>query len=60
MAEFGCLIRIYKKLETRDRKQEGEAPGAPILACIVGVFSFIIRCGLAAHVGYKKGNHLIS
>jgi len=45
---------FYKKLETRYRKQEGEAPGAPILARIVGVFSFIVRCGLAAHVGYMK------
>jgi hypothetical protein len=43
---------FYKKLETRYKKQEGEAPAAPILACIVGLFSFNPCCGLVAHVGY--------
>ncbi|WP_035237602.1 hypothetical protein [Desulfobacter vibrioformis] len=28
--------------------------GALISARIVGVFSFIVRCGLAAHVGYPE------
>jgi hypothetical protein len=40
--------------ESRYKIQEGEAPATPILACSVGVFSFIVCCGLAAHVGYKK------
>jgi hypothetical protein len=34
---------FYKKLETRYRKQGGEAPAASILTCIVGVFSSIER-----------------
>jgi hypothetical protein len=29
---FRCFF--YKKLETRYKKQEGEAPAAPILACL--------------------------
>ncbi len=28
----GCKSNVYMKLETRYKKQEGEAPAAPILA----------------------------
>jgi len=35
---YGC-VHFYKKLETRYWKQEGEAPGPPILLCIVIVIA---------------------
>ena len=41
------------KLETRYKKQEGEAPAAPILILHFGVFSFIVYCRFAVHMRYS-------
>ena len=47
------MMLFYKKLETRYKKQEGEAPAAPILwPDLPVVFSFMVRCGLEPHVRY--------
>ena len=46
---------FYKKLETRYKKQEGEAPAAHhFTADLPVVLSFMVRCGLVAHVRYMK------